>query len=92
MNIVLHIDRLVLDEVLLDSERTGAVRAAIERELKQRLAQPGMAETLRALGHVDALPTVALPAPCQKREGLGPRIATAVQHGLAPANAGGKHG
>lgn len=92
MSIVLHIERLVLDEALLDSERAGAVRSAIERELKQRLAQPGMAETLRALGHVEAMPAVALPAPRQSREGLAPRIATAVQHSLAPTNAGGNHG
>ena len=92
MSIVLHIERLVLDEALLDSERAGAVRSAIERELKQRLAEPGMAETLRALGHVDAMPAVTLPAPRQNREGLAPRIATAVQHSLAPTNAGGNHG
>lgn len=92
MSVILHIDRLVLDESLLGGERAGAVRAAIERELKQRLAQPGMVETLRGLGHVDAMPAVALPAPNQKREGLAPRIASAVQHGLSPSHAGGKHG
>ncbi|MET3653947.1 hypothetical protein [Dyella japonica] len=92
MSVVLHIERLVLDESLLGSEHAGAVRAAIERELKQRLAQPGMVEALLGLGHVDAMPAVALPAPTQQREGLAPRIARAVQHGLSPSSTGGKHG
>ncbi len=82
MSIELHIERLVLDEALLGGERAGSVRAAIERELTQLLAQPGAVDTLRGLGAVVALPPASLPAATSPHERLGPRIATAVQKGL----------
>lgn len=83
MSIVLHIERLVLDEALLGSEHPGAVRAAVERELAQLLAQPGAVETLRRQeGAMNVLPSVTLPTARRSRHYLGPRIATAVQQGL----------
>jgi hypothetical protein len=82
MSIVLHIARLVLDEALLSGERAGSVRDALERELTQRLAQPGAVDTLRNLGAVAALPPTTLPAAMHPRQTLSPRIATAVQQAL----------
>jgi hypothetical protein len=82
MSIVLHIERLVLDEALVGSERPGAMRMAIEHELLRQLAQPATAERLRNLGAVDELPTVALPAARYPREHLGSRVAIAVRDGL----------
>lgn len=87
MSIVLHIERLVLDETLLGDERSGAVRAAIEHELTRRLAQPGAIDALRGIGAVTALPSVALPAGRSTHNRLGQRIAAAVQRGLGVGDA-----
>jgi hypothetical protein len=90
MSIALHIERLVIDEAVLGGERAGHVRAAIERELAQRLAQPGAVDTLRGLGTIAALPPATLPPAGYAHDRLGMRIATAVQHGLGitPATRG----
>ena len=85
MSIVLHIERLVLDESLLGKERPVAVRMAIERELRQQLARPGATVRLRDIGTVAELPATALPAADHARERLGPRIATAVSNSLGVA-------
>lgn len=82
MSIELHIERLVIDEAALGGERSAGVRAAIERELARRLAQPGAVDALRGLGAVATLPAATLPTASDPHERLGPRIATAVQHGL----------
>jgi hypothetical protein len=100
MSVVLHIERLVLDEALLGGEFAGAVRSGLERELTQLLAQPGSIDMLRRLGAVDTLAPASLPAAGHRQEHLGPRIAEAVKHGLGtPAAAaarregmpGGRH-
>ncbi|KAA0068668.1 hypothetical protein [Rhodanobacter sp. T12-5] len=85
MSIVLHIERLVLDEALLGGERNGSVRDALKRELTQRLAQPGAVDALRRLGAVAALPPTTLPLATHPQQTLGSRIATAVQQGLGVA-------
>jgi hypothetical protein len=82
VSIVLHIERLLIDEALLGGERAGSVRAALERELAQRLAQPGAVDMLRGLGAIAALPPAPLPLASTPHDRLGTRIATAVQHGL----------
>ena len=90
MSIVLHIERLVIDEAVLGGERAGSVRATIERELAQTLAQPGSADALRSLGAIAALPPATLPPAGHMHDRLGTRIATALQHGLGitPATRG----
>lgn len=82
MSIELHIERLVIDEVALGGERAGSVRSALEAELGRLLAQPGAAAALRSFGAAAALPPATLPPASHPHERLGPRIATAVQHGL----------
>ncbi|CAM5610641.1 hypothetical protein [Rhodanobacter lindaniclasticus] len=82
MSIALHIERLVIDAAALGGERAADVRLAVERELARRLAQPGAVEALRGLGALPALPPQLLPVAAHRHEPLGPRIATAVQHGL----------
>ena len=81
MSIVLHIERLVLDQALLGDERASAVRTEIERELSLRLRQPGAVDALRGVGAVAALPAGTLPT-ALARERLGSRVATAVQGSL----------
>lgn len=82
MSIVLHIERLVIDEAVLGGERAGSVRAALEVELEHLLAQPGAIAALRGLGAIAALPPGTLPPAGPPHERLGPRIAAAVQSGL----------
>ena len=94
MSIVLHIERLVIDEALLGGERASNVRATIECELARRLARPGGIDALRGIDAVAALPTVALPQPAPMQGPLGARIAMAVQQGLGlhPSNGAKDHG
>ena len=87
MSIVLHIERLVIDEALLGSERREALRAAIEHELTRWLMQPLAVDTLRGIGAVNALPSVTLPAKRSSYDRLGQRIAAAVQRGLGAGDA-----
>jgi hypothetical protein len=82
VSIVLHIDRVVVDECLLGKETGAAVRAALERELAARLASHGVAGSLSGIGSIDALPAVPM-APARPRQHLGARIAAAVAQGLA---------
>lgn len=87
MSIELHIERLVIDAAVLGGERAGDVRAAIERELAQRLAQPGSIDSLRGIGTIDRLSTALMPAAHHPRESLGQRTAAAVgdRLGVPPA-------
>lgn len=82
MSIVLHIERLVIDESLLGAERVGAIGAAIELEMSRKLAGPGALATLRGLASTACLPPSALPVAGRPNERLGPRIARATLHGL----------
>jgi hypothetical protein len=82
MSIVLHIERLVIDEALLEGQRPGTVRSVLERELTQRLAQPGAVDTLRGVGTVTSLPPMPLASAGRLCEPLGMRIAVALQRGL----------
>jgi len=92
MNIVLHIERVVLDQAVLGDERASAVRAGIERELSQHLRQPGVIDALRGIGHTATLPVVPMATPSSPLDRLAPRIAMAVHHGLNPSGARSGHG
>jgi hypothetical protein len=82
VSIVLHIERLVIDEAVLGHEPAGRVRAALEGELGRLLAQPGAVAALRRIGTVAVLPPATLPAAAHSSETFGMRVAAAVQHGL----------
>ena len=82
MSIVLHIERLVLDEALLGGERAAAVPAAIERELGRLLVAPGAAVALRGIGSITSLPPASLPLGRHPKDQLGTRIATAASQAL----------
>jgi hypothetical protein len=91
MSIVLHIERLVLDEALLGGERASTVRAGLERELTQLLAQTGTVDMLRHLGAIDTLPPASLLPASDSQGRLGPRIAAAVRLGLGVPGATAAH-
>jgi hypothetical protein len=82
MSIVLHIERLVIDEALMQGKRPAALQATIENELARQLAQPGAVDVLRGIGAVTALPLTELPASTRPQDGLGERVAAAVQQRL----------
>lgn len=82
MRLTLYIERLVLDGALLDGERVGDVRAALEHRLTQLLAQPGTLDALRRVGAIDRLSALALSTARRPHESLGRRIASAVGDGL----------
>jgi hypothetical protein len=102
MSIVLHIERLVLDEAVLGGERASKVRAELERELQRQLSSPGAAHVLPGIGSVASLSSCELPAAGQVRSGIGGRIAAAVGQSLGVEAAahgadasrvnGGRHG
>lgn len=78
--IVLHIDRLVLRGI--DHADAGAVRAALEAELRRRLAAPGTREALARppAARVDA-GRVRLP-PGAKPASLGRASARLIARGI----------
>lgn len=78
MSIELHIERLVLDEALLQGERPAAVRLAMESELARLLGRPGFTGTLQRIGNVTDLPGVPLAPGKQAHGQLGVRIAGAI--------------
>lgn len=97
----LHIERLVLDASLLQGERPGDVRAAVQRELAQWLRTPGATAALRQLGHVATLRPATAATAHNEPGPLAARIAATVGRGLGiPAAAtvenvgtrGGRHG
>lgn len=88
MSIELHIERLVIDEALMQGTRSATVRAAIESEMMRYLAQPGALDALRGIGAVAALPATEFPASTGPQNGLGERVAAAVQQRLGVPTAG----
>jgi hypothetical protein len=68
MNINLHIERLILDGLPLDSAQGVHVRAAVEAELARLLSEQGLAGALQAGGLVPAVPA----APIQFVQGGSP--------------------
>lgn len=88
MSIVLHIERLVIDEALMQGKSPAALRATIESELARRLAQPGAVDALRGIGAVAALPSTELPVYARPQDGLGERVAEAVQQRMGVPGAG----
>ena len=87
MSIVLHIERLVLDEAVLGGERASQVRGELERELARQLSSPGALHALPGIGSVASLPSCGMPEERHMRDGIGGRIALAVRQGLGVGSA-----
>ena len=82
-DIVLHIDRLVLDGIPLAHGDSRALHAAVEQELSRLLATGAIAPALLTGGAVPRViaPSIALPG-MPSATVLGQRIAAAVHGGL----------
>lgn len=89
MSIVLHIERLVIDEALLRGERPAAVGIAMTRELQRLLVHPTALDMLAGVGAVASLSPGTLPPSAAAADPLGPRLARAVHQvlGAAPPTA-----
>ncbi|HUH61504.1 MAG TPA: hypothetical protein VLZ50_00850 [Terracidiphilus sp.] len=88
MRIHLHIDRLRLDGVPV--EQPHALRAALEAELKRKLAEGGLAAEFRAGTAVPRASGGAIGI--ERKSGaaqLGRQIAGAVYHGIGKPRGGG---
>ena len=90
MSVHVHIDRLILDPALLGGLSPRKVQHAVEQALTVQLATSGAAASLSGLGHLDTVPSHALPdgpAP------LGARVGAALSHVLGTgAPKGANHG
>lgn len=83
MNVRLHVERLVLDELPLAPGAAPWVRAAVEAELTRLIAAGGPAPGLASLGAVPALTGGSIEvAPEAAPAELGAKIAQAVYGGL----------
>jgi hypothetical protein len=79
MNINLHIERLILDGLPLDSAQGVHVRAAVEAELARLLSEQGLAAGLQSGGLVPGLPAAPVQfAPGGSPAQIGTQIAQSV--------------
>ena len=83
MNIHLHIERLILDGLPLESSHAPHVQLAVEAELSRLLAEQGLAAHLRAGGAVPGIRATGI----QITEGsqpaaIGTQIAQSVYSGI----------
>lgn len=81
--IVLHVDRVRLLGV--DPAERERVVAELRETLQQQLAEPGAAERLAAIGHLESLRAVAgPPAPSAQPPSLGHSAGQAIVRLLTP--------
>lgn len=83
MRIDVHIERLVLEGLPVESRDAGAIRAAVEGELATLLAERGLARDLASAGAIPRVsaPRIHLASPTDPAT-LGRRIARSVHGGI----------
>jgi hypothetical protein len=83
MNINLHIERLVLDGISVESQQRHILKATLETELERLLARNGIASDLQSGGAFNTIRTDPIDVG-EKNEPshLGQQIARSVQGGL----------
>ncbi len=83
MNIQLHIERLILEDLPISRAQGPQVQAAVEAELARLLTQNGIAPTLASGGALRSVSAEAIEiAPKSEAATLGYQIAGAVHGGL----------
>lgn len=83
MNIVVHIDRIVLDGVSITPQQRAQLHAAIEAELGRLLAEGGITGDLAVGGAVPSIDAGSIaPEADATGGGLGTGIARAVYGGI----------
>ncbi len=82
MNIHLHIERLILDGLPVETRDGGIVRSAVEVELTRLLSAGGLAKSLATGGAFASLPANTMQASDARPQPLGQQIARAVYSGI----------
>ena len=83
MNIQLHIERLILEDLPVSRAQGPQVQAAVEAELSRLLMQNGIASTMASGGALRSVSADAIEiAPKSDATTLGNQIAGAVHGGL----------
>jgi len=84
MNINLHIERLVLDGISVESHQQAMFKANLETELGRLLAQHGIASDLQSGGAFNAIQTTSIDIG-EKNEPshLGRQVARSVYRGIS---------
>lgn len=83
MNVQLHIECLILEDLPVSRAQGPQVQAAVEAELARLLTQNGLAPTLASGGALRSVPADAIEiAPQSDAATLGNQIAGAVYGGL----------
>jgi len=83
MNINLHIERLVLDGISIDSNQRAEFKAAVETELMQQLVSQGIGSTIQSNNnrHLVSGGSISIEN-IRKPESLGQQIGAAVYRGI----------
>jgi hypothetical protein len=83
VNIELHIERLILDGLAIETSQGAQVQAAVEGELMRLLAADGLSSRLLSGGTMPRLPTTSIQVSDQPNPiDLGQQIAGAVYGGI----------
>jgi len=84
MNVSLHIDHLVLDNLPMEAGQGPALQSALERELVRLLREGGWDRLSGGAAPCFSVPAIKVSAPGEPAE-LGRKIARTLYSGLAPA-------
>jgi len=84
MNVRVHIDRLILEGVPVDSARRPDLKAAVEAEIARLVAEQGIAPELAAQGsRAESRGSTIRPASDARAEQWGRQIGRAVYEGFS---------
>ena len=93
MNITLHIERLVLDGLPIESWQSAEAQAAVEAELARLLTENGLKAELLAGGAIPSLRAEPIQLPSEINAAqLGAQIAQSVYGGIGAESRGGETG
>ncbi|NOZ51801.1 MAG: hypothetical protein GXP08_01465 [Gammaproteobacteria bacterium] len=83
MNINLHIERLVLDGVLVEPQQRAELKAVVESELRQQLVSQGISSTMQSNNNHQSVRAGSISIEnIHKPVSLGQQIGNAVYRGI----------
>jgi hypothetical protein len=88
MQIVVHIERLVLDGLPITGRDAAVLGEAVRQELAQLLAAGGIAPALQAGGAVASVPVQSVGRPYGSPVDTGARVASAAYRGFGATEGG----
>jgi hypothetical protein len=84
MSVNLHIERLILDGLVVPDGDGPHIAAAVETELARLLGTSGLEASLRSSGAWPSVPAGSIRSAATKSAPLGRQIAKAVYQGIGP--------